>query len=345
MIKIGINGFGRIGRSLARLIIESDDYLLVAVNDIENDIDNLAYLLEFDSIYGTLGQNVEVESDKILVKGNEIKFYSFCEISDVPWEKNKVDIVIEATGLGKNVISSRQLIDANRVKRIIVTNNDKNVDHTIMMSVNQSSFDPRQHFVISGSICDANAIAPVLKVISDSFDLQSVLVTTLHPWLSYQNLLDGPVSSISNPGHSWKDYSLGRSSIGNLIIKDTTAAEATVTVLPNLKNKIEAISFRVPTNNVAVSDLSIYLNQEVTLEEIHRVFEDAEILWPNIIKLNKLSLVSGDFSKLKQTCVIEKRFIKLVNSKHLKIIIWYDNEWAFCNRILDLCAYVTAKEV
>lgn len=345
MIKIGINGFGRIGRSLARLIIESDDYLLVAVNDIENDIDNLAYLLEFDSIYGTLGQNVEVENDKILVKGNKIKFYSFSEISDVPWEKNKVDIVIEATGLSKNVISSRQLIDANRVKRIVVTNNDKNVDHTIMMSVNQSSFNPSQHFVISGSICDANAIAPALKVINDSFGLQSVLVTTLHPWLSYQNLLDGPVSSISNPGHSWKDYSLGRSSIGNLIVKDTTAAEATVTVLPSLKDKIQAVSFRVPTNNVAVSDLSLYLNQEVTLEEIYRVFDDAEILWPNIIKVNKLSLVSGDFSKLKQTCVIEKRFIKLIDNKHLKIIIWYDNEWAFCNRILDLCTYVSAKEI
>ena len=344
MIKIGINGFGRIGRSLARLIIESDDYLLVAVNDIENDIDNLAYLLEFDSIYGTLGQNVEVENDKILVKGNKIKFYSFSEISDVPWEKNEVDIVIEATGLSKNVISSRQLIDANRVKRIVVTNNDKNVDHTIMMSVNQSSFNPSQHFVISGSICDANAIAPALKVINDSFGLQSVLVTTLHPWLSYQNLLDGPVSSISNPGHNWKDYSLGRSSIGNLIIKETTAAEATVAVLPSLKDKIQAVSFRVPTNNVAVSDLSLYFNQEVSLEGIYRVFEDAEILWPNIIKVNKLSLVSGDFSKLKQTCVIEKRFIKLIDNKHLKIIIWYDNEWAFCNRILDLCTYVTAKE-
>jgi glyceraldehyde 3-phosphate dehydrogenase len=344
LIKIGINGFGRIGRSLARLIIESDDYLLVAVNDIENDIDNLAYLLEFDSIYGTLGQNVEVENDKILVKGNKIKFYSFSEISDVPWEKNEVDIVIEATGLSKNVISSRQLIDANRVKRIVVTNNDKNVDHTIMMSVNQSSFNPSQHFVISGSICDANAIAPALKVINDSFGLQSVLVTTLHPWLSYQNLLDGPVSSISNPGHNWKDYSLGRSSIGNLIIKETTAAEATVAVLPSLKDKIQAVSFRVPTNNVAVSDLSLYFNQEVSLEGIYRVFEDAEILWPNIIKVNKLSLVSGDFSKLKQTCVIEKRFIKLIDNKHLKIIIWYDNEWAFCNRILDLCTYVTAKE-
>ena len=337
MIKIGINGFGRIGRSLARLIIDSDDYQLVAVNDIENDINNLAYLLEFDSIYGTLGQNVQVVSDKILVKGNKIKFYSFSEISDVPWEKNEVDIVIEATGLSKNVISSRQLIDTKRVKRIIVTNNDKNVDHTIMMSVNQSSFNPSQHFVISGSICDANAIAPALKVISDSFDLQSVLVTTLHPWLSYQNLLDGPVSSISNPGHSWKDYSLGRSSIGNLIIKETTAAEATVAVLPSLKDKIQAVSFRVPTNNVAVSDLSLYFNQEVSLEEIYRVFEDAEILWPNIIKVNKRSLVSGDFSKLKQTCVIEKRFIKLIDNKHLKLIIWYDNEWAFCNRILDLC--------
>ena len=345
MIKIGLNGFGRIGRSLARLIIESDEYLLVAVNDTENDIDNLAYLLEFDSVYGTLGQNVKVEGDKILVKGNKIEFYSFNEISKVPWEKNKIDILIEATGSSENVVSSRQLINTNKVKRIIVTSNDKNVDHTIMMSVNETSFNPSQHFVISGSICDANAIAPALKVIGDSFDLQSVLVTTLHPWLSYQNLLDGPVSSISNPGHSWKDYSLGRSSVGNLIIKDTTAAEATVKVLPSLKNKIEAVSFRVPTNNVAVSDLSVYLNQEVTLEEIYKVFENAEILWPNIIKVNKLSLVSGDFSKLKQTCVIEKRFIKLIDNKHLKIIIWYDNEWAFCNRILDICTYVTAKEI
>ena len=344
VIKIGLNGFGRIGRALTRQILSSENLQLVAVNDLESDLGNLAYLLEFDSVYGTFSEKVKIDGNKMLIRNKEINFYSCKKIGEVPWDKNNVDILIEATGSSENVTNSRYLIESNMVKKVLVTNNDKNVDLTVIMSVNESDYNPQKHSIISGSICDANAIAPALKILCDNFKLESVFVTTLHPWLNYQNLLDSTVSSISNPGHNWKDYSLGRSSIGNLIIKETTAAEATITVIPELDGKMEAVSFRVPTNNVAVSDISIFLNEEVEITDVYEIFEDAENLWPDIFMLNQLSLVSSDFSKLTQSCIIEKRFIKLINKKHLKLIIWYDNEWAFCKRILDICYYIDSKE-
>jgi glyceraldehyde 3-phosphate dehydrogenase len=340
-LRIGINGFGRIGRAIFRRLLQLNHIDAVIVNDAEKDLVNLAYLLRFDSIYGRLSESVIVKEKTLSVgKRHDVFFYSSDRIEEVPWENFQVDVVIEATGVESNILGSHTLVDQNRVKKVIVTNAHHSVDKTIVMSVNESSYMPQFHNVVSSSICDANAIAPVLYHLDAFAGIEYATVTTLHPWLSYQNLLDGPVSSVSNPGHNWQEYSLGRSSVGNLILKSTTAAEATLKVLPQLKGRLEAISFRVPTSNVSASDFSIVLSRATSIEEIQEHLNKVSLAHGEVIALNGESLVSGDFSGMNQSCVIDLTKMSLAQGKHLKVISWYDNEWAYSCRVLDVAELI-----
>jgi glyceraldehyde 3-phosphate dehydrogenase len=286
-IRIGINGFGRIGRSVTRKIMQDPKFELVVVNEIESDLLNLEYLLKFDSVYGRFTGTTKTESDSLFINQQKIRFFSESSIGDVPWESYNLDVLIEATGVNANIVASKTLVKSNKVKKIVVTNSHPSVEHTIVFGANNASFEKENHSVISSSICDANAIVPVLHYLNESIGIQTAMITTLHPWLSYQNLLDGPISSVSSPGHNWSEYSLGRSSVGNLILKDTTAGEATIRVLPELEGKIDAISFRVPTNNVSASDFSINLSRKTDLEEVQRIFEDAERKYLDILDNEK----------------------------------------------------------
>jgi glyceraldehyde 3-phosphate dehydrogenase len=335
-IRIGINGFGRIGRALARRIWEDKDLELIVINDIESDLSNLAYLLKFDSIYGRFHADVAAGQEHIEISGKSIRCFSEDSIEKVPWQEFELDVVIEATGVRQNVARAKSLEKGQRVKKVVVTNEDSAVDFTLIYGVNHMAYRREEHFVISSSICDANAIAPVLHYLDKSLGIDSVFITTLHPWLSYQNLLDGPVSSVSSPGHNWSEYALGRSSVGNLILKDTTAGEATLKVLPQLVGKLDAISFRVPTNNVSASDFAINLSTKTTISQIYEIFREASVEFPEVIKLNEESLVSGDFTGLSQSCVIDCTKMKLVGEKFLKLVSWYDNEWAYSCRVLDV---------
>jgi glyceraldehyde 3-phosphate dehydrogenase len=340
-LKIGINGFGRIGRAIFRRLLQLNHIEAVIVNDTEKDLANLAYLLRFDSVYGRLPESVIVRELTLSVGGRqEVFFYSNNRIEDVPWENFQVDVVIEATGVESNILGSHRLIEQNRVKKVIVTNAHHSVDQTIVMSVNESSYMPQLHNVVSSSICDANAIAPVLYHLDAFAGIEHATVTTLHPWLSYQNLLDGPVSSVSNPGHNWQEYSLGRSSVGNLILKNTTAAEATLKVLPQLRGRLEAISFRVPTSNVSASDFSIVLSRATSIDEIQQHLKEISKAHGGVIALNSESLVSGDFSGMNQSCVIDLTKMSLAQGKYLKLISWYDNEWAYSCRVLDVAELI-----
>ncbi len=341
-IRVGINGFGRIGRAAFRRILQMDDIEVVVINDTEKDLENLVYLLRFDSVYGRLNEAVRVHNMVMDVSDKQsVRFHSFNRIQDVPWRDFNVDVVIEATGVELNIVGSHELVSSGSVDRVVVTNSHQSVDSTMIMSVNEESYNQDLHKVISSSICDANAIAPVLYHLDQLAGIEHASITTLHPWLSYQNLLDGPISSVANPGHSWQEYSLGRSSVGNLILKNTTAAAATLRVLPSMQGKLDAISFRVPTANVSASDFSIVLQRPSTIEEIQAHLKKVSERYSDVIALNDEALVSGDFSQMVQSCVIDVTKMTLSKQRHLKLVSWYDNEWAYSCRVLDVVKLVS----
>lgn len=339
MIKLGLNGFGRIGRALARIAIDEPEIKLVAINDIEKDLSNLAYLLKYDSIYGRLDKKIEVFEKKLIINGNSIDFINEININSVDWKSFDVDIVIEASGVSQNVVDAKNII-GNSPKKVIITNADNNVDCTIILGVNDEIFNPKLDRIISASICDSNAIAPVLHLIEQTFGIEKCFVTTLHPWLSYQNLLDGPISSVSSPGHNWKDYSLGRSSVGNLIPKETTAAQATIKVLPSLTGKLDAISFRTPTDNVSISDFSIVTKVQIDSLKLENALNEYARKYSKSFGLTSEHLISVDYSKSSQSCIIDLNKIKIIGGNFLKMIAWYDNEWGYANRVIDLCKFV-----
>lgn len=343
MIKIGLNGFGRIGRAVTRLLLDNPNYKLTVINELDPDIENIAYLLKYDSIYGRLEKNIQACRDKkhLICDDQQISVYSFSNSLDVPWDKYDLDLVIDATGVKSNCLIAPKLTQ-EKVNKVIITHSPPEVDLTVIMGVNDSLYNPAQHHVVSSSICDANAIAPALNEINQQWGIEQCFVTTLHPWLSYQNVLDGFVSSVASPGHYWKDYSLGRASVTNLIPKDTTAAKATLQVLPELEGKLDAISFRVPTHMVSASDITLLTTKPVTVEEINHLFSMKAKASPVFGYVNE-SLVSIDYLKTPHSLIVDGKRTKVLNGNMVKLVVWYDNEWGYSSRILDLAKLVATK--
>lgn len=341
-MKVGINGFGRIGRAATRIIAERSDMQVVAVNELDDDLENFVYLLKYDSMYGRCRKPVTVDlaARRLSLDGRPISFFSEGDITAVPWESLDVDVVIEATGVTSNVLGARTLVESGRVRKVAVTNAHPAVDTTIIIGVNDETYDPSRHHVVSTSICDANAIAPVLHHLHRRWGVEAAQVTTLHPWLSYQNLLDGPVSSISSPGHTWRDYGLGRASVVNLIPKDTTAAKATLAVLPELAGRLEAISFRVPTHLVSASDVCIQLASDATVDEVNQCFAEIAAARRDVMSVETEQLVSSDFIGMSQSCIIAARQTRVVGRRLLKMVTWYDNEWAYSCRAVDVAMLI-----
>ena len=345
MLKVGINGFGRIGRTIFRINEYNPVFEITAINDIDPLIENHAYLANYDSVYGPLKNKVSVSKNKKFIKNGEhnIAFYSKGYIDEIPWKENDVDIVIDSSGIGDNVVNSYKLFKQG-VKKVIITHSPNNsVDHTIILGANENSFEKSKHNIISSSICDANACAPVLKIIDEEFCITDAFITTLHPWLGYQNLVDGSIKSVSSPGHYWTDFALGRSSTDSLIPKSTSLVSALQKVLPNCTKNIYAMSMRVPTSIVSASDMILSLDKSISLKEIEEAFERLENNYPDVVKINKESLVSIDFKGIRQSCVIDLRWLKIINNK-IKIIIWYDNEWGYSNRVIDLASMIYDNE-
>lgn len=344
MVKIGLNGFGRIGRAITRIVLKSADCQLNVINELDPDFSNAAYLLNYDSIYGRFSEKVSVDEQRkaLICNGRVIPVYSSANTEHVPWEKHDIDILIDATGIKANVLTAHRLIERG-VPKIVITHSPDEVDTTIILGVNENEYDPKKHHVISSSICDASAIAPVLFEINKLWEIENCFVTTLHPWLSYQNLLDGPVSSVSSPGHFWKDYSLGRNSILSLIPKDTTAGTATIKVLPQLKGKLDAISFRVPTNIVSASDLTILAKNKTSADEINSYFKKMSHEKEDIFELQEESLVSIDHRGTNKSAIIDAKRTKVLNEKMIKMVVWYDNEWGYSNRVVDIARLITKK--
>ena len=342
-IKIGINGLGRIGRAVLRILMKRPDLELVAVNDINPDIENMAYLIRYDSTYGRLDKTVQSEKDHISI-GGEKRFRVFHQerMEEVPWGDLGVQVVVDASGVKRNLLNARQLKKQN-VKHCVVTNApaDHEIDATFIMGVNQETFHPEKHFLVSSSICDSNAFVPVAHLLDKHFGIKHGFLTTLHPWLNYQNLLDGPSISYATPGKIHDHYALGRASVGSLIPKTTSAISASCRVLRQLEGKFLSMSYRVPTTIVSSADLAVELEKKTDLESIKQVFEEAERnqRW-KVIYNNKEALVSTDFAGFEYSSVIDHRWMQLNDHNYLKMVLWYDNEWAYSSRVVDLIEFV-----
>ena len=344
MIKIGLNGFGRVGRVLTRLISSQKNMKLVAINEIDTDVNNLAYLLKYDSIYGKFKGKVPSANGYIFINGEKIKTFSKKKIQNVPWKNLKIDVLVDATGVGRNVVAAKKIAKKGVSKVIITHSPDKNIDFTMIMGVNEKQYNPQEHHVVSSSICDASALGPLIFEIEKKWKIENGFITTLHSRLPYQNLLDGSLKSVSSPGHSWKDYSLGRNSMASLIPKKTTAVKAVTKCIPSLRGKLSGISFRVPTSIVCGSDLTLQVKNNVSLEQIKNLFKNLSRKKSKIYEYQEEALVSIDHLATSKSLIIDSNYIEVLNSKLIKMVIWYDNEWGYSNRVIDIINFVKSKK-
>ena len=341
---VGINGLGRIGRAVFKILLQKPAFKIVAVNDIDPLIENHAYLLNYDSIYGTLNDKVKSDHNSLLLPTSEkVIFYSEDKIENVPWNENEVACVIDSSGIYSNVVGAHKIVNSH-VRKVIVTHSPKDcIDQTIIIAANEKKYLKEEHHVVSSSICDTNACAPVLKLLDEAIGIKDGFITTLHPWLGYQNLVDGSLKSVTSPGHYWKDYSLGRASSESLIPKNTTLIPSVKEALPEIAQEIHAISFRVPTAIVSSSDMTLTLKKDINEVELIDIFSELAVKYPDVILLNREPLVSIDFKGISQSCVIDLRWLKVYNRNKLKLVLWYDNEWGYANRVVDVVELVAKK--
>ncbi len=347
-LRIGINGMGRIGRAIFRNNIEKKVFDIVAINDINPDPENIAYMLNYDTQYDRLKNQFTVSGGGLLSNdGHRVKIFCAASIAEVAWEDLNVDFVIDSSGIYSNVNDARLLISRGRVNKVFVTHSPDNVDFTLVLGANDEELDVFQHHIISTSNCDATAIAPVLKIINRSFGIANGYITTLHPWLNYQNLLDGSPGSWSVPGEIYHHYALGRSSTESLIPKPTTAVQAACKVLKSeniTEEMLGSLSFRTPTPIVGSADMTLWLSCDSSSGEIMDLFASYEQnqKWNTI--LNNISpLVSSDFKQVDYAAIIDNRWTQVVNKRLLKLVLWYDNEWGYSSQVINQVQYVALK--
>ena len=333
MKRIAINGFGRIGRAIAKINEKNKLFDLILINDINPHPENLAYLFKYDSTYGKFEGEVGSEQDAITINNNRSHYTSYKNLDDIPWDDMSIDLLIDSSGIGKNIAEGKSLIQEKKFRKMIVTNSYSDVDNEIIMGVNDNELLAEDN-VVSNSICDANAIAHIMKWLDEEYEILNGSLTTLHPWLAYQNLVDGASISSANPGVIWKDYALGRASTGNLIPKNTTAMTAVEKVIPKLKGKVLSFSYRIPTDIVASSDITLSLGKDVSESELRQFFEN-KCDSSRYVKMNYESLVSMDYEKEELSGVIDGQWLK-TNKNVVKVVLWYDNEWGYSSRVLDL---------
>lgn len=336
-LNILINGFGRIGRTTLKNIIDKKINLnKIFVNDITKDFPNLTYLYNFDSTYGSPNKKIIKKQNNYFLNNKEIIFFSKKNIINDSLKKYKIDLFIDSSGIEFKKSYYKKILKICGVKKIIITKSSENSDFEVIMGINDHHLS-RSNKIISNSICDANAISHVLKIINEKYFISNGSITTLHPWLSYQNLVDGLSISQSNPNIPWNDHSLGRSSINNLIPKNTTAFNAITKILPELKNKMLSFSYRIPTDIVASADITLLTRANINLENLINLFRKNKNI--NLIDDH---LVSIDYKKNDFSCNIDLRFLK-TNKNLIKLIIWYDNEWGYCSTIPRLIKKIFKK--
>lgn len=331
-IKVGINGFGRIGRNILRTALGSRDIDFVAVNDL-TDTKTLAYLLKYDSVLGNLDHEISHTEDSIKVGNDRIKVFSERDPAKIPWGEVGAEIVIESTG----IFTAKEKAVAHlrdTVKKVIISAPASNEDITIVMGVNHNSYNPAEHHIISNASCTTNCLAPVAKVIHEKFGISKAQMTTIHSYTNDQQLLDLP----------HKDLRRARAAAISMIPTSTGAAKAVSLVLPELKGKFDGISVRVPTPNVSLVDVVILLEKETTTEEVNAVLKAAaEGELKGILAFEEQPLVSVDFRRNDNSSIVDADYTKVVGGNLLKVLSWYDNEWGYSSRVRDLVKFVASK--
>ena len=331
-IRVGINGFGRIGRNVLRAALDDGEIEFAAVNDITSP-DTLAHLLQYDSVLGNLSEPVSVEGDRLHVGGRSFTVLSERDPGALPWADLGVDVVVESTGLfTKRDDAARHL--AAGAKRVIITAPAKGPDLTLVLGVNDENYDPAAHRIISNASCTTNCLAPVAKVLHDSFGFRRGWMTTVHAYTNDQRLLDLP----------HKDLRRARAAGVSMIPTTTGAAVAVGEVLPALKGKLDGIAMRVPTPNVSVVDLVAEVEQPATSEAVNEAFAAAEAGRLNgILHLSSAPLVSIDFRGNPHSSIVDAAYTSVMDGKFVKILSWYDNEWGYSSRCVDLIKLLGQK--
>lgn len=332
MVKIGINGFGRIGRNVFRAALNNPEVEVVAINDL-TDVQVLAHLLKYDTTHGRLNAKVEVGEGALIVNGKTIRVFAERDPGNLPWAEQGVEIVVESTG----IFTAKEKAEAHLkggAKKVIISAPASNEDITIVMGVNEDQYDPANHTVISNASCTTNCLAPFAKVLNDKFGIVKGMMTTVHSYTNDQQVLDLP----------HKDLRRARAAAENIIPSTTGAAKAVALVLPELKGKLNGMAFRVPTPNVSVTDLVAELAQNVTVEEVNAALKEAaEGPLKGIMNYTEEPLVSSDFNGDPASSTIDALTTMVVGDNLVKVVSWYDNEWGYSNRVVDLCAYVASK--
>jgi glyceraldehyde 3-phosphate dehydrogenase len=346
MLRVGINGVGRIGKAIFRVNQDHPAFEVVALNDINPDPANLAYQLNYDSLYGRMPTLLRADGQYLQNGSNAIRVFHCQHIDEVPWGACDVDLVIDASGVYENVVHAPEVRKRQGVSKVVITHAPKEVDYTLVLGVNEDGYDPACHHIISSSICDAVAMAPVLNIIQEHYGINHGYITTLHPWLNYQNLSDGPASSWSVPGEIYHHYALGRAASASMIPKPTSAVEATCAVVPGLTTqRIGSFSYRTPLPIVGSADITLGLSRSIERESVVALFQQAEHeqMW-KIIHNNVEPLVSQDFKQSPYSAIVDHRWTDLVAGSMLKIVLWYDNEWGYSSRVRDVVDYIATRE-
>lgn len=332
-VKVAINGFGRIGRlSLRAALKKSADLEIVAVNDLGSP-DLLAHLFKFDSVHGILEDNIQVENNAMILNGKPVKLLAEKNPENLPWKDMGVDIVIESTGRFVDKENASRHLTAG-AKKVIISAPGKNEDITIVMGVNQEKYDPQNHHVISNASCTTNCLSPVAKVLLEEFGIEYGMMTTTHSVTNDQRILD----------LEHKDWRRARAAYQSMIPTTTGAAKAVALVLPELKGKLNGLAVRVPTPNVSLTDFVAILNKPTSKEEVNEKFRQAAAgKLKGILEFSDLPLVSHDFNGNPASSIVDGLSTMMLGDRMVKVLAWYDNEWGYSNRIIDLATYIAAQ--
>jgi glyceraldehyde 3-phosphate dehydrogenase len=334
-IKVGINGFGRIGRLVFRAGIDRKNIEFVAANDLPVGTKTMGHLLKYDSNFGELKADLEIKDDALVVNGKETKIVSFKSPAEIPWKDFGADIVIESTGIFREREKAEGHLKGG-AKKIIISAPAKGEDITIVLGVNEEKYDSKKHHIISNASCTTNCLAPMVKVLMDNFGIRSGIMTTVHSYTNDQRILDLP----------HKDLRRARAAALSMIPTTTGAAKAIGKVIPELKGKMDGLAIRVPTPNVSLTDLTCDVEKEATVESVNVAFKKAaEDKLRGILQYTELPLVSKDYYKNDHSCIFDADLTRVINGNVVKVLGWYDNEWAYSCRVVDLIEYIYKKGI
>jgi glyceraldehyde 3-phosphate dehydrogenase len=331
-VKVGINGFGRIGRNVFRAALKNENVEIVAINDL-TDANMLAHLLQYDTVHGKLPEQVQVDGDYLVVAGHKVKVLAERDPAQLGWGDLGVEVVVESTGRFTKRADAAKHLEAG-AKKVIISAPASEEDITIVMGVNQDKYDAKNHHVLSNASCTTNCLAPFAKVLQDKYGIKRGMMTTVHSYTNDQQILDLP----------HKDYRRARAAAENIIPTTTGAAKAVALVLPELKGKLNGMAMRVPTPNVSVVDLVAELEKDVTAEEVNEAFKAAsQNELKGILDYSELPLVSTDYNGSPASSTIDALSTMVMEGNMVKVLSWYDNETGYSSRVVDLVDYIASK--